>query len=239
MTQAMNAQVSLGSQPQYRPQAASAHIAPAAMPNVHTGNPKATVRYATWSSSRDSGSREPRLTGNRIVPAPAGTRRSYRSRIAYSTVPARNISRITGNITNMPRYRIRGCRASTTQNAATATKPTAEENSYMLPHGIRSTAVPRSTIEVRCPAAPSRVSSTASRPNRCAGRFTTASRPNFSGDPAAPSPASPDTADGADDVGGADGATSGPPAPTSTFAVAGTAAVSATRPRRPNAYSPQ
>src|SRR6266540_2833825 len=278
MTQAMNAQVSLGSQPQYRPQAASAHIAPAAMPNVHTGNPKATVRYATWSSSRDSGSREPRLTGNRIVPAPAATRRSYRSRIrysteatkltrkvpvaviaavtwmasqydrsagtsgaafAYSTVPARNISRITGNITNMPRYRIRGCRASTTQNAATATKPTAEENSYMLPHGIRSTAVPRSTIEVRCPAAPSRVSSTASRPNRCAGRFTTASRPNFSGDPAAPSPASPDTADGADDVGGADGATSGPPAPTSTFAVAGTAAVSATRPRRPNAYSPQ
>ena len=34
MTQAMKAQVSFGSQPQYRPQAASAQIAPAMTPKV-------------------------------------------------------------------------------------------------------------------------------------------------------------------------------------------------------------
>src|SRR5213078_2597705 len=82
----MNDQVSLGSQPQYRPQAASAHIAPAAMAKVHTGKPKATVRYATWSRIPDSGSREPRLAGNRTEVTPAAISRSYRSRIRYSTV---------------------------------------------------------------------------------------------------------------------------------------------------------
>ena len=37
----MNDQVSLGSQPQYRPQAASAQIAPAMIAKVHSGNAKA------------------------------------------------------------------------------------------------------------------------------------------------------------------------------------------------------
>ena len=43
-TQVMNAQVSVGSQPQYRPHAWSAQIAPAMMPNVQIGNANITVR---------------------------------------------------------------------------------------------------------------------------------------------------------------------------------------------------
>ena len=43
-TQVMKAQVSTGSQPQYRPQAWSAQIAPQMMPNVQIGKPNTTVR---------------------------------------------------------------------------------------------------------------------------------------------------------------------------------------------------
>ena len=43
-TQVMKAQVSVGSQPQYRPQAWSAQIAPAMMPKVQIGNANTTVR---------------------------------------------------------------------------------------------------------------------------------------------------------------------------------------------------
>ena len=40
----MNETVSLGSQPQYRPQASSAQIAPKITPNPNTGNAKIVVR---------------------------------------------------------------------------------------------------------------------------------------------------------------------------------------------------
>src|SRR3954452_11501965 len=66
-TQAMNAQVSLGSQPQYRPQALSAQTAPAMTANVQTGNPKTAVRCATRSRLVAEGSRS--TTRN---PEPAG-----------------------------------------------------------------------------------------------------------------------------------------------------------------------
>ncbi|HZC42063.1 MAG TPA: hypothetical protein VE343_15400 [Streptosporangiaceae bacterium] len=40
----MKAQVSVGSQPQYRPQASSAQIAPAMMPKVQSGKANTAIR---------------------------------------------------------------------------------------------------------------------------------------------------------------------------------------------------
>src|ERR687896_472725 len=54
----MNAQVSLGSQPQYRPQALSAQMAPAMTAKVQIGKPKTAVRWATRSRVTAPGSRE-------------------------------------------------------------------------------------------------------------------------------------------------------------------------------------
>ena len=52
----MNDQVSLGSQPQYRPQAASAQIAPAMIAKVQIGNANAITAYAARSSDGAGGS---------------------------------------------------------------------------------------------------------------------------------------------------------------------------------------
>src|SRR3954469_23989004 len=76
MTQVTNDQVSFGSQPQYRPHAASAHTAPAMTAKVHTGNAKALTRSAARSSAAADGSREGR----------SGKRRSRHSRHRYSAV---------------------------------------------------------------------------------------------------------------------------------------------------------
>src|SRR4051812_39614142 len=76
MTQVMNDQVSFGSQPQYRPHAASAHTAPAITAKVHTGKANAFTRYATRSSAAADGRRDGR----------SGWRRSTASRHRNSAV---------------------------------------------------------------------------------------------------------------------------------------------------------
>src|SRR5687767_4933920 len=54
----MKAQTSLGSQPQYRPQAYCAQIGPAmSAANVQIGNANACTRYATWSMAADDAMR--------------------------------------------------------------------------------------------------------------------------------------------------------------------------------------
>src|SRR6266568_265518 len=58
MTHVMNAHVSFGSQPQYRPHASCAQIAPAMTANVHTGNANWIVRYASVSNVAALGMRE-------------------------------------------------------------------------------------------------------------------------------------------------------------------------------------
>src|SRR3954453_18205876 len=91
----MKAQVSLGSQPQNRPQALSAQIAPAMTAKVQIGKPKTAGRWATRSSAAAGGSRSraekpPAVRGTRErrgnpPPAPvrAATRASYRERTRY------------------------------------------------------------------------------------------------------------------------------------------------------------
>src|SRR5215467_11755990 len=83
-TQVMNAHVSLGSQPQYRPQAWSAQIAPAMTANVQIGNAKITVRYESRSRASAGGSRC--STAPNPVAGAAWWRRAYRSAIRYRTV---------------------------------------------------------------------------------------------------------------------------------------------------------
>src|SRR5947208_3483483 len=58
MTHVMNAHVSFGSQPQYRPHASCAQIAPAMTANVHTGNANWIVRYASVSNVAALGKRD-------------------------------------------------------------------------------------------------------------------------------------------------------------------------------------
>src|SRR5215218_1967865 len=76
----MKAQVSFGSQPQNRPQALSAQMAPAMTAKVQTGKPKTAVRWATRSSAAAEGSRStirkpPAAGATRAAatPPPAGT----------------------------------------------------------------------------------------------------------------------------------------------------------------------
>ena len=52
----MNAQVSFGSQPQYRPHAASAQMAPQMIATVYSGKENATTRYAALSRVAAAGS---------------------------------------------------------------------------------------------------------------------------------------------------------------------------------------
>src|SRR3954447_2305807 len=77
----MNAQVSLGSQPQYRPHAASAQIAPQMIATVYSGKANATMRYATLSSVSAAGNRDARLASR-----PARADRSYELFTRNSTV---------------------------------------------------------------------------------------------------------------------------------------------------------
>src|ERR1700741_1856059 len=58
MTHVMNAQVSFGSQPQYRPHAWCAQIAPAMTANVQIGNANWIVRYASVSKVAELGKRD-------------------------------------------------------------------------------------------------------------------------------------------------------------------------------------
>ncbi len=66
----------------------------------------------------------------------------------YSTVPARNISRITGSRIKPPRWRSAGSFHSRPRNASTPTSPATDANSYMFDHGTASTATARTTIEL-------------------------------------------------------------------------------------------
>src|SRR5215831_5098471 len=83
----MNDHTSLGSQPQYRPQADSAQIAPQMMANVQIGNANLCSRNVSRSSEPLSGSREPMLYGKRRLPC------SYpclmRNRMAGTTATSR------------------------------------------------------------------------------------------------------------------------------------------------------
>src|SRR5690349_12406935 len=88
MTQAMNAHVSFGSQPQYRPQAASAQIAPQMMANVQIGNAKACSRKVSRSNPSAAGSRSPSVYGKRDLPA------SYPVRTNVSAAATKPTSRI-------------------------------------------------------------------------------------------------------------------------------------------------
>src|ERR1700733_7473055 len=76
----MNDQVSLGSQPQYRPHAWSAQMAPAMTPNVQIGKPKTTARYVSLSSCDADGTRSSSALGSAL---PAATRFRYRSVTRY------------------------------------------------------------------------------------------------------------------------------------------------------------
>jgi hypothetical protein len=67
---------------------------------------------------------------------------------------------------------VAGDRRSTTSHVTTAATQIAAMNSYMLPIGQRSAAIPRVAIDVSCSAAPSTVSATAIRPKR-SGRLRT------------------------------------------------------------------
>src|SRR3954468_738178 len=130
--------------------------------------------------------------------------------LEYSTVPARNITRMSGSRTNPPRCRSAGSFQSTPRNARTPTSPETEANSYMFDHGTASTASARTAIDEACTSAPRTRATTDQRPMRCAV-----------------------VRGGAGSVGGGTSAAGGPPAPTSTRA----GAAAALFPTRPNAYS--
>src|SRR6185369_5353461 len=89
MTQAMKDQTSLGSQPQYRPQADSAQIAPQMMAKVQIGNANACSRNVSRSRLSPSGSFAPMLYGKLRLPCsyPARTRYSAAGTNATSSRP--------------------------------------------------------------------------------------------------------------------------------------------------------
>src|ERR1035437_4605007 len=68
ITQTMKLKVSLGSQPQQRPQACSPQTAPIITPNVHTGKPIITKRKLHASSVVDEGSLRSELATEPIGP---------------------------------------------------------------------------------------------------------------------------------------------------------------------------
>src|SRR2546429_8562129 len=88
MTHATKDQTSLGSQPQYRPHAASAQMAPQMMAKVQIGKASACTRKVTRSSVSAAGSRSPREYGKRVFPSsyPVRTRG-----IAAATKPTRKM----------------------------------------------------------------------------------------------------------------------------------------------------
>src|SRR5437867_3185360 len=84
----MKSQVSLGSQPQYRPQAASAQIAPEIPANVQIGNANTWIRNVRRSRTSEAGIRAPRDTGKLRLPV-RSQRRRIRN-IAAGTKPTMN-----------------------------------------------------------------------------------------------------------------------------------------------------
>src|SRR5256885_10369125 len=84
----MKDHVSFGSQPQYRPQAASAQIAPQITAKVQIGKANACTRKVVRSRPSAAGSRSPREYGKERFPSsyPARTRV-----IAAATKPTRNV----------------------------------------------------------------------------------------------------------------------------------------------------
>src|SRR5690606_27144774 len=84
----MNDHVSCGSQPQYRPHAASAQIAPAAIAKVQIGNAKACSRKASASSVSAAGSRRASEYGNLRLPF------SYPARIKNRAAGTKPTSRV-------------------------------------------------------------------------------------------------------------------------------------------------
>src|SRR5215467_9684891 len=85
----MNDQTSLGSQPQYRPQADSAQIAPQMMANVQIGKANLCSRKVSRSRPSLSGSRPPTLYGKRRLPCsyPCRTRNMKAGTTATSSRP--------------------------------------------------------------------------------------------------------------------------------------------------------
>src|SRR5215469_17406755 len=86
MTQAMNDQVSLGSQPQYRPQADSAQIAPQMIAKVQIGNANACSRKVSRSNPSAAGSRSPSEYGKRLDPASYPVRMSVSAAATKPTI---------------------------------------------------------------------------------------------------------------------------------------------------------
>jgi hypothetical protein len=118
------------------------------------------------------------------------------------------------SVTNRPRCRTAGRRLRTTSHAAEPTNVTDRMNSYMLPHGIRSAAMPRVANAPRCRSRPTAFSATAIRP-----AHTLQSGRGGAGNA------------GVSSWTGTAEAGTGAPAPTSCFAV------EEARRRSPNAYS--
>src|SRR3954465_313017 len=113
-------------------------------------------------------------------------------------------------VTTSPSQRTRSRTRRTRYTEIIASAP-AEANSYMFPHGIRSSANPRVVIDATCNAQPSTVNATAARPTRSYhGRAV-----NSGGEPSV-TDASAET---------------GAPAPTSTRSGTAAAAEPTTRPR--------
>src|SRR4051794_32469678 len=79
----MKAQVSFGSQPQKRPQALSAQMAPAMTANVQIGKPKTAVRWAVRSSAAADGRRS---SSEELAVEPVAALSSCRERSRYSTL---------------------------------------------------------------------------------------------------------------------------------------------------------
>src|SRR5690606_3080415 len=118
-------QVSLGSQPQGRPQAASAQIAPATTVRVHPTNATALSRYAKRSRLSEPGSwamrRPAKLDGRRgdVPPAQAAPAGS-----TVSNVPTAPAATGTGAATAARASTLRSCRCcrSCSAEAAAATE---------------------------------------------------------------------------------------------------------------------
>src|SRR3954452_21639293 len=138
--------------------------------------------------------------------------------LEYSTVPARNIIRMTGSSTNTPRYRSTGSFHSTPRKASTPTSPATDANSYMFDHGTASTADARTAIDAPWTSAPSTRITTDQRPIRSA-LVRRAGRSDGGSAPRSPAGSTEATASG------------GPPAPTSTRS--GSSTVTSLRPTRP------
>src|SRR4028119_918913 len=84
----MNAHVSLGSQPQKRPQALSAQIAPAMTAKVQIGKPKTAVRWATRSRPAADGTRAQTPEAAAAAPRPPPPARRAAGSAGAGAAPA-------------------------------------------------------------------------------------------------------------------------------------------------------